>query len=138
MRLVLIGPPGSGKGTQAQFLRQRLGLEYIGTGEILRDAIQRGTPMGKRVEPYMGDGRLVPDDEVNEVVAELFRRDDRPERFVTDGYPRTLAQAHAFDTLLRQQYLNLDAALNFVIADEEVIRRTCERGRDDDKEETAR
>lgn len=138
MRLVLIGPPGSGKGTQAQFLVERLGLAYIGTGDILRQAISDGTPMGKRVEPLMKEGLLVKDEDVNEVVAELFRGNGRPEQFVTDGYPRTLAQAHAFDALLRQQYLHLDAVLNFVVSDEEVVRRMCGRGRDDDKEETAR
>ena len=79
MRLVLVGPPGSGKGTQAEKLVERLGLTYIGTGDILRAAIRDGTPMGKRVEPLMKQGLLVPDSEVNEVVAELFSRDDRPD-----------------------------------------------------------
>jgi adenylate kinase len=116
----------------------RHGLRYIGTGDILRKAISDETPMGKRVEPLMKLGRLVPDGEVNAVVAELFHRDDRPERFVTDGYPRTLAQARAFDALLLQQSLVLDAALSFVVSDEEVIRRMCGRGRDDDGEATAR
>jgi adenylate kinase len=144
MRLVLIGPPGSGKGTQARLLVEQLGLAYIGTGDILRKAISDGTPMGKRVEPLMKEGLLVKDEDVNEVVAELFRGNGRPEQFVTDGYPRTLAQAHAFDALLRQQYLHLDAVIHFEVSDEEVIRRMCGgdgrkgRDREDDKEETAR
>ena len=123
MRVVLVGPPGSGKGTQAKLLVERLGLTYIGTGEILRDAIKRQTPTGRQVEPLIKQGLLVPDTIVNEVVAELFRRTDRPERFVTDGYPRTYAQAVAFDALLAQQFLRLDAVLDLTIADDEVVRR---------------
>lgn len=123
MRLVLVGPPGSGKGTQAELLVKRLGLNYVGTGEILRDAIRRGTAMGKQVQPLMEMGRLVPDPIVNDVVAELFRGPNRPERFVMDGYPRTYSQAIAFDALLIQQYLNLDAVVSLEISDDEVVRR---------------
>src|SRR5262245_57212676 len=123
MRLVLIGPPGSGKGTQAQLLRERLGLEGIGTGEILRAAVRRGTDTGRRAEPYLKEGRLVPDELVNRLVAERFRRPDRPRRFVMDGYPRTVGQAVAFDALLGELGLDLDAAVNLVIGDDEVVRR---------------
>lgn len=127
MRLVLVGPPGSGKGTQAELLVKRLGLSYVGTGDILRDAIRRQTTMGKQVEPLIKQGLLVPDGIVNDVVAELFRGPERPERFVMDGYPRTLAQAVAFDALLRQQFLRLDAVVNLAIADDEVVRRISGR-----------
>ena len=127
MRLVLVGPPGSGKGTQADLLVQRLGLRYIGTGDILREAIRGGTEMGRRVKPLMDQGLLVPDSEVNGVVAELFRGENRPERFVTDGYPRTYSQAVAFDALLAQQVLALDAVINLTIPDEEVVRRISGR-----------
>jgi adenylate kinase len=127
MRLVLVGPPGSGKGTQAELLVNRLGLRYIGTGEILRDAIRQQTPTGRLVEPLMKAGLLVPDHVVNDVVAELFRRGDRPDSFVMDGYPRTYAQAIAFDALLAQQYLKLDAVIDLAIADEEVVRRISGR-----------
>ena len=112
MRLVLVGPPGSGKGTQAEKLVKQLGLTYVGTGEILRAAIRSGTPMGRRVEPLMKQGLLVPDPEVNDVVAELFRSERRPDCFVMDGYPRTYSQAVAFDALLRQQFLAIDAVVN--------------------------
>src|SRR5262245_21901804 len=101
MRLVFVGPPGSGKGTQAALLREGHGFTVIGTGDILRDAVKRGTPLGKQVESYLAAGRLVPDDLINEVVADLFRRDDHPVRFVMDGYPRTLAQADAFEDILK-------------------------------------
>jgi adenylate kinase len=127
MRLVLVGPPGSGKGTQAKLLVERLGLAYIGTGEILRDAIKQGTPTGKLADPLLKQGLLVPDTVVNDVVAELFRRPDRPERFVMDGYPRTYAQAIAFDALLSQQYLKLDAVIDLDIPDDEVVRRISSR-----------
>jgi adenylate kinase len=127
MRLVLVGPPGSGKGTQAEMLVERLGVTYIGTGDILRAAIRDGTPMGRRVEPVMKQGLLVADSDVNEVVAELFRRPDRPERFVMDGYPRTYSQAVAFDALLAQQFLALDAVINLDIPDDEVVKRISGR-----------
>src|SRR2546422_5110218 len=88
MRLILVGPPGSGKGTQAKLLSERLGLAHIGTGDILREAVRTGTPAGRLAEPYVKTGQLVPDDLVNELVADRFHREDRPERFVLDGYPR--------------------------------------------------
>ena len=79
MRLVLVGPPGSGKGTQAKRLCDRLGLAYVGTGEILREAIRLKTPVGREVEPIIKQGLLVPDVVVNDLIAELFRRPNRPE-----------------------------------------------------------
>src|SRR5208283_1239691 len=85
MRLILIGPPGSGKGTQAKLLSQRLGLAHIATGDILREAIQLGTASGKKAEPLVKAGQLVPDDVVNDLIADRFRRDDRPEHFLMDG-----------------------------------------------------
>ncbi|HJZ57557.1 MAG TPA: adenylate kinase [Gemmataceae bacterium] len=127
MRLVLVGPPGSGKGTQAEKLVRRLGLTPIGTGDILRRAIQEGTPLGREVEPLLKQGLLVPDTIVNDLVAELFRGPNPPTRFVTDGYPRTYAQAIAFDALLAQQFLRLDAAIDLAIPDEEVVRRISGR-----------
>ena len=122
MRLVLVGPPGSGKGTQAAKLCERLGLMTIGTGELLREAIKLGTPAGHAYETQYTRGSLAPDALVNELVAELFRT-RRPEKFLMDGYPRTYAQAIAFDALLHQEYLKLDAVLNFTIPDAEVVRR---------------
>jgi adenylate kinase len=132
MRLILLGPPGSGKGTQAKLLCERLGLVHISTGDILREAVRINTPAGRLAHPYMVSGQLVPDDLVNEMVADHFRRDDRPERFVMDGYPRTLAQAASFDQVLRQQFLNLDAVVQLLVDVEEVVARlsgrwTCPR-----------
>jgi adenylate kinase len=127
MRLVLIGPPGSGKGTQAKLLSERLQLAHIGTGDFLREAIRMKTPEGIRAEPYVSTGQLAPDDLVNEVVAARFRRADRPDRFVMDGYPRTLAQAVSFDQVLRQQFLNLAAVVVLKVDDEEIVRRISGR-----------
>jgi adenylate kinase len=127
MRLVLVGPPGSGKGTQAERLVEQFGLTQVGTGAMLREAIARGTEMGRRVEPLLRAGLLVDDPTVNDVVAELFRAPDRPDSFVMDGYPRTYSQAIAFDALLRQQFLALDAVVNLTISDDEVVRRISGR-----------
>ena len=126
MRLVLVGPPGSGKGTQAEKLCERLGLTYIGTGNMFREAIKQHTPVGQIAKPLIDQGLLVPDNVVNDLVAELFRS-HRTEKFVADGYPRTYAQAIAFDSLLAQQYLKLDAVINLTIADDEVVRRIGSR-----------
>lgn len=142
MRLVFVGPPGCGKGTQAKLLRDRLGFTVIGTGDIFRAAIAADGPIGRNVKPYLETGRLVPDELVNDVVADYFRRDDRPVRFVMDGYPRTLAQAMAFDAVLRQAFLDLTAAVLFDLTDDEVVRRLGGRRltehRPDDDEATVR
>jgi len=127
MRLVLVGPPGSGKGTQAKRLIKTLHLDYVGTGDILREAIRQKTPVGQTAEPLIKQGLLVHNPLVNEVVAELFRGPHRPERFVLDGYPRTYAQAIAFDALLLQQFLKLDAVINLTILDDEVVERISYR-----------
>jgi adenylate kinase len=127
MRLILQGPPGSGKGTQAQLLCERLNLEHVGTGDILREAIRRGTPAGQRAKPFVVSGKLVPDDLVNELVADRFRRPDRPTRFVMDGYPRTLAQAKAFEDVLQKQGLDLTAVVSLQVDDNEIVRRLSGR-----------
>src|SRR5262249_14161939 len=102
MRLILLGPPGSGKGTQAKLLCERMTLAHIGTGDILREAVRLQTPAGVRAAPFVQSGKLVPDDLVNELVADRFRREARPEKFVWDGYPCTLAKAASFDQVLRE------------------------------------
>jgi adenylate kinase len=127
MRLILLGPPGCGKGTQAKLLAERQNLAHIGTGDILRDAIRLQTPAGQKAEPFVKNGKLVPDALVNDIVADLFRRDDRPERFLLDGYPRTLAQGVSFDQVLRQSFLDLTAVVHFVVSDEEIVERLAGR-----------
>jgi adenylate kinase len=127
MRLVLVGPPGSGKGTQAKLLTERYGLRDVGTGDILREAIKNHTPTGKQAEPYLKAGKLVPDDMVNSLIADLFHSDARPARFVLDGYPRTVSQAIWFDEFLKTEKLVLDAVILFCVDDEEVVRRISGR-----------
>jgi adenylate kinase len=142
MRLVFLGPPGSGKGTQARLLNQRLGLTVVGTGDILRDAVRLQTPLGKQAEAYLNSGRLAPDDLVNEVVDDLFRRPDHPTRFVIDGYPRTLPQAVSFEQMLHHMKLDLQHAVLFEVPEAELVRRLGGRriaeGRSDDTEITVR
>jgi adenylate kinase len=126
MRLILIGPPGSGKGTQAKLLVTRLGLAHIATGDIFRSAMAEGSPAGKKAEAYVKSGKLVPDEVVNEVVAERFRGNP-PQDFVFDGYPRTRGQADALDALLRELSLHLNAVVLLEVADEEIVRRSIGR-----------
>jgi adenylate kinase len=127
MRLILLGPPGSGKGTQAQRLCRQCRLEHIGTGDLLREAIARKTPAGIQAHPYVADGRLVPDEVVNNLIAERFNREDRPARFVMDGYPRTVAQARAFAQVLQTHELPLSAVILLEVPDEEIVKRLSGR-----------
>lgn len=136
MRLILIGPPGSGKGTQASLLSSRLGLLHIGTGDILREAVRQETAAGKLAKPFMAAGKLVPDDVVNEIVVSRFRAKDRPDQFVMDGYPRSMIQAQRFDQVLLEQGLGLDAVVLLQVADEEIVRRLSSRQREDDSAAT--
>ncbi len=127
MRLLLVGPPGSGKGTQALLLADRLKLTHLATGNLLREAVANGTPAGREAEPYLSTGQLVPDDLVNRMVAEHFRRPDQPSRFIMDGYPRTRSQAVFFDELLRPLNLALQAVVEFTVDDEDLVRRLSNR-----------
>jgi adenylate kinase len=127
MRLIILGPPGSGKGTQAQLLCQRMGLLHISTGDMFREAIRLGTPTGRQVQPFLDSGRFVPDDMTNRVVGELFDREDHPENFVLDGYPRTLAQARAFDQVIRHNEIPLTATIAVQVPDESILRRLTGR-----------
>ncbi|WP_020476318.1 adenylate kinase family protein [Zavarzinella formosa] len=127
MRLVLVGPPGSGKGTQAKMLVRRFGLRHIGTGDILRDAFRRGNSTDKRLEPVIRDGVMASDDLVNELVGELFASIDRPDAYVLDGYPRTLAQAVWFDRRMSELGREPQAVVQLCVEDEEVVRRLSGR-----------
>jgi adenylate kinase len=127
MRLILLGPPGSGKGTQAKLLSDKLRLAHFATGDILREAVQLGTPLGRQARPYMTAGKYVPDALVNDIIAERLQRPDRPDEFVMDGYPRTLAQAGAFERVLQQEGLALNAVVLLRVPDEEIVRRVTGR-----------
>jgi len=123
MRLIFIGPPGSGKGTQAKLLSQRLSLVHVSTGDILREAILKDTAEGKLAQPYVSTGRLVPDEIVNDIINSRFRAKNRPTGFVMDGYPRTVPQANSFDQVLAERGLKLDGVIFLQVADEEIVRR---------------
>jgi adenylate kinase len=137
--IVLLGPPGSGKGTQAARLHEQAGYVHLATGDLLREAREAGTELGRRAAEYMDRGDLVPDDLVLEIVCEAISRlDDRP--ILLDGFPRTIAQADALDGALSKQGRELTAAVLVDVPDDVVIERISGRheGRQDDRPETVR
>lgn len=126
MRLILLGPPGAGKGTQAEVLTEKLGVPQISTGDILRAAVKAGTPVGLKAKAYMDAGDLVPDEVIIGVVKERLEADDCKKGYIFDGMPRTIAQAQALDA----QNVQIDAVLSIEVPDEIIItrlggRRTC-------------
>ena len=142
MRIVLLGAPGSGKGTQAALLEQRLGVPHISTGVLFRKAVKDQTDLGKRIKTIMDSGELVPDDLTLELLEERMSRDDTKSGFILDGYPRNLAQAEALDTLLEKLGMPVQEAIQIDVDTEEVVariaRRAAEEGRSDDTEEVVR
>ena len=127
MRLILIGPPGSGKGTQGILLSERLHLTHLGMGDILRSAIKANSPVGLQAAPFINVGKLAPDSLVNSLVQERFSGQDCPERFVMDGYPRTHNQADFFDGMLSGKKLPLTAVLEFQVEDDAIVQRLSGR-----------
>jgi adenylate kinase len=127
MRLVLLGPPGAGKGTQAQRIAAKYKIPHLSTGEMLRDAVAAGTEVGRRAKAIMDAGRLVPDDVMNRLIAERIAQPDAARGFVLDGFPRTLAQAEALDALLEERDQGLDAVLEFAVDDDALVERISGR-----------
>ncbi|MFH1117582.1 MAG: adenylate kinase [Pseudomonadota bacterium] len=130
MRIVLLGGPGSGKGTQAKKLIDKVGVPQISTGDIFRAALKEGTPMGLKAKTYMDKGELVPDDVVIGVVEERLTKPDLDKGYMLDGFPRTLPQAEALDKILDGQEKAIDHAILVDVPDEELVarlsgRRTC-------------
>lgn len=123
MRILLLGMPGAGKGTQAQFLIEKYGIPQISTGDMLRAAVKAGTPLGLEAKEYMDRGALVPDHVVIGLVQDRVRRPDCANGFIIDGFPRTLAQAEA----LRRTDIRIDLVLEIAVADAEIMRRLSGR-----------
>jgi len=125
--LILLGAPGTGKGTQAKILAQQRGLLHLSTGDMLREAVASGTDLGRRAKSYMDAGALVPDALVIDMLLERIAKPDAAAGFILDGFPRTLAQARALDEALERTGKGVDIALNFVAPDEELVRRLSNR-----------
>ncbi|MFY9837683.1 MAG: adenylate kinase [Xanthobacteraceae bacterium] len=123
MRLILLGPPGAGKGTQAQHLVAKYGIVQLSTGDILRAAIKAGTPVGRQAQKIIAGGNLVPDDLVVGIVEERIEQPDARKGFVLDGFPRTLPQAVALDRMLRAKGLSLDAVLELRVDEAALMKR---------------
>jgi adenylate kinase len=142
MRVVFLGPPGSGKGTQAGLLAERLGVPAISTGEILRSAVREGTPLGRQARAVMERGDLVSDDLIVSLIRERTAEPDARAGFILDGYPRTLAQAEALDSILAGNGDAVSAVVNFLVPEAELVSRMLGRakaeGRADDRPETIR
>lgn len=136
MKLLFIGPPGAGKGTQAQRVADRLGIPHISTGDMFRHHVGEGTELGKRVKAIMDAGDYVPDSITVEMLEDRISREDAREGFILDGFPRTLAQVEALDELIGED--GLDRVALFQVDEDELTERILARGRSDDTEEAIR
>ncbi|MCK9538161.1 adenylate kinase [Dokdonella sp.] len=142
MRLVLLGAPGSGKGTQAQILQDELGVPHVSTGDLLRAAVRAGTPLGQRAKAVMEAGQLVSDEIVLGMLEERLAQPDAAAGFILDGYPRNVAQCAALEALLARIGQSLDIAVELKVPNERIVERIAGRaaaeGRKDDTPETVR
>jgi adenylate kinase len=141
-RLLLLGPPGAGKGTQAERLVRALGIPQVSTGDMLRAAVKAGSPVGQRAKAFMDRGDLVPDEVVIGVAEERLRQPDAAKGFILDGFPRTAAQAEALDAMLGRLGVALERCVALRVDEDELVERLLRRaeleGRSDDNEETIR
>jgi adenylate kinase len=127
MRLILLGPPGSGKGTQAQRLVQRYGIAQLSTGEMLRAAVAAGTPVGLKAKDIMASGGLVPDEIVIGIISDRLDQPDAAKGFILDGFPRTVPQAEALDELLKKKHMKLDAVIELRVNESALLQRVENR-----------
>jgi adenylate kinase len=135
-KLIFLGPPGAGKGTQSQMIADSLGIPHISTGEILRSAIAQQTPLGLKAKTYVDNGDLVPDELILDLIEERLSQSDAQKGWILDGFPRNLAQANFLTELLDKLNQSCDAVINLEVSDEVVTKRLLSRGRNDDSEET--
>jgi adenylate kinase len=135
LRIVLLGPPGAGKGTQAAKLAEKLGIPHISTGDLFRDNITNETELGVEAKRYLDAGDLVPSSLTNALVEDRIGQDDAKDGFILDGYPRSVEQANALNDMLDARDLALDAVLEFRVSEDELLQRLKGRGRADDTEE---
>jgi len=133
MRLILLGPPGAGKGTQAKILVEAYGIPQLSTGDILRAAIADQTPLGLEAKAIMDRGDLVSDTIVNGIVSERIDAEDCKPGFILDGFPRTIAQAQALDSMLANKGLELDAVIELTADADELVRRVIQRSKDSNR-----
>ncbi|MCU1520308.1 MAG: adenylate kinase [Arthrobacter sp.] len=142
MRMLIMGPPGCGKGTQAERLSRRLGITRVSTGEVFRDHVKNRTPLGREVSVHLDAGDLVPDTLTNRVVRDRLNQDDVRAGFLLDGYPRNTAQLAELDVILAANGQELDVALQLTVDETELVRRLLHRatmtGRSDDTEDVIR
>jgi adenylate kinase len=127
LRIIILGPPGAGKGTQAKLLSSHYGIPHISTGDIIREEIKRNTALGVKIRGYVERGELVPDEDVIEIVKEKILLGNCSGGFVLDGFPRTIIQAKALDHILSDMGLRIDAVINLVVSEEEIVRRISGR-----------
>ena len=125
--MVFLGPPGAGKGTQAKRVVEKYGFKHISTGDMFREAVKNGTPVGLQAKGYMDRGELVPDDVVIGIVRERMQKGDLQDGFILDGFPRTVAQAEALDSILTEVSMPLDMVLNLNVDDDILIKRLTSR-----------
>ncbi|HTX94394.1 MAG TPA: adenylate kinase [Mycobacterium sp.] len=135
MRVVLLGPPGAGKGTQAEKLAEKLGIPQISTGDLFRSNIEKGTKLGVEAKRYLDAGDLVPSDLTNQLVDDRLSQPDAANGFILDGYPRSLEQAKALHEMLERRGTDIDAVVEFRVSEDELLQRLKGRGRADDTEE---
>lgn len=138
MRVVLLGPPGAGKGTQAVILSEKLGIPHISTGDLFRANIGQGTPLGLEAKQYTDSGKLVPSDITNRMVEARIAEPDAANGFLLDGFPRTVDQAVALEKMLADHDAPLDAVVSYVVDEDVVVQRMLGRGRADDNEDVIR
>ena len=132
MIIILLGPPGSGKGTQADKIRDMLKIPHISTGDMLREAIKNNSPIGKEVKQYLDSGKLVPDETIIKLISQRTNQTDCEKGFILDGFPRTINQAKGLDLILNQMKRKIDKVINLAVSEEILVerlsgRRTCSK-----------